>query len=100
MLSAMNKVLENKLYLTGDNFSVADVAVGSILGYGILMLKLSYAEYPALDAYIKRIGDRPAYKKAISDANLGSNEINKLLHDAIMSTRKNAGLSELVVSFP
>lgn len=41
-----------------------------------------------------------AYKKAISDANLGSNEINKLLHDAIMSTRKNAGLSELVVSFP
>ncbi|MFN9858223.1 MAG: glutathione S-transferase family protein, partial [Pseudanabaena sp.] len=65
LLSALNKVLENKHYLTGDNFSVADVAVGSILGYGILMLKLSYADYPAIDAYVKRISDRPAYKKAI-----------------------------------
>ncbi len=65
LLGALNKVLENKLYLTGDHFSVADVAVGSILGYGILMLKLSYAEYPAVEAYVNRINERTAYKKAI-----------------------------------
>jgi glutathione S-transferase len=29
------------------------------------MLKMSYADYPAIEAYLKRIGDRPAYQKAI-----------------------------------
>ncbi|MDX2256668.1 MAG: glutathione S-transferase family protein [Pseudanabaenaceae cyanobacterium bins.39] len=65
LLKGLNQVLEGKEYLTGDRFTVADVAVGSILGYGILMLQLSYAEYPHIDAYVKRISDRTAYKKAI-----------------------------------
>lgn len=65
LLKGLNQVLENQEYLTGDRFTVADVAVGSILGYGILMLQLSYADYPAVDAYVKRISDRPAYQKAI-----------------------------------
>ncbi|NMF58953.1 glutathione S-transferase family protein [Pseudanabaena yagii] len=65
LLGGLNKILENQNYITGDNFTVSDVAVGTILGYAILMLKISYDDYPAVDAYIKRISDRPAYKKAI-----------------------------------
>ena len=65
LLDGLNKALENKSYITGENFTVSDVAIGSILGYAILMLQMSYAEYPAIDAYMKRISDRPAYKKAI-----------------------------------
>ncbi|MBD2178824.1 glutathione S-transferase family protein [Pseudanabaena sp. FACHB-1998] len=65
LLSGLNKVLENQTYITGENFTVSDVAVATILGYAIMMLKMSYADYPAVDAYIKRISDRPAYQKAI-----------------------------------
>lgn len=65
LLGGLNKILENQSYITGENFTVSDVAVGTILGYAILMLQISYTDYPAVDAYIKRISDRPAYKKAI-----------------------------------
>ncbi len=65
LLKGLEQVLAGKEYITGDRFTVADVAVGSILGYGILMLQLSYADYPNLAAYVQRISDRPAYKQAI-----------------------------------
>ncbi|WP_055074457.1 glutathione S-transferase family protein [Pseudanabaena sp. 'Roaring Creek'] len=65
LLGGLNKVLEKQPYLTGDSFTVSDVAVGTILGYAILMLQLSYADYPAIDAYVKRLSDRPAYKNNI-----------------------------------
>ena len=65
LLGGLNKILENQTYLAGDLFTVSDVAVGTILGYAVLMLKMSYADYPAIAAYMKRIGDRPAYQKAI-----------------------------------
>jgi glutathione S-transferase len=65
LLKGLDQVLAGQSHITGDHFTVADVAVGSILGYGILMLQLSYADYPNLAAYVQRISDRPAYKKAI-----------------------------------
>jgi glutathione S-transferase len=65
LLGGLNKILANQLYITGETFTVSDVAVGSILGYAVMMMQMSYADYPAVDAYLKRIGDRPAYKKAI-----------------------------------
>jgi glutathione S-transferase len=65
LLGGLNKILENQTYITGDLFTVSDVAVGTILGYAVLMLKMSYADYPAIEAYLKRVGDRPAYQKAI-----------------------------------
>ncbi|MEI6063177.1 MAG: glutathione S-transferase family protein [Pseudanabaena sp. ELA748] len=65
LLGGLNKILENQSYITGELFTVSDVAVGTILGYAVLMLKMSYADYPAIEAYMKRIADRPAYQKAI-----------------------------------
>ncbi|MFN5564626.1 MAG: glutathione S-transferase family protein, partial [Pseudanabaena sp.] len=65
LLSGLNKILEKNSYITGDYLTVSDIAVGTILGYAIMMVQMSYADYPAIDAYMKRISDRPAYKKAI-----------------------------------
>jgi glutathione S-transferase len=65
LLGGLNKILENQSYISGELFTVADAAVGTILGYAVLILKLSYADYPAIEAYLKRISDRPAYQKAI-----------------------------------
>jgi glutathione S-transferase len=52
-------------YLLGDQFTVADVAVGSILAYIPIMLKLDLSAYPEVVNYIERIGSRPNFVKTI-----------------------------------
>jgi glutathione S-transferase len=49
----------------GDSFTVADVAVGSLLAYIPMMLKLGFEDYPAIAAYLARLEERPAFQKAI-----------------------------------
>jgi glutathione S-transferase len=51
--------------MLGEVFSVADAAMGSALGYIPLMVKLDLSPYPGVEAYLKRIAERPAYQKAI-----------------------------------
>jgi glutathione S-transferase len=65
LMSALNQLFERQPFLLGEQFSVADVAVGSTLGYIPIMLKLDLSEYPAVVTYIKRIAERPAFQKAI-----------------------------------
>lgn len=84
LLSAIDQILAHQPYLLGDRFSVADVAVGSILAYIPIMLKLdvsAYPEvvnetkqlmskldlntYPAVLNYIKQLSSRPAFQKSI-----------------------------------
>jgi glutathione S-transferase len=65
LLTPLNQILEKQPFLLGDELSVADVAVGSILAYIPMMLKLDLSEYPAVVDYIKRISERPAFQKAI-----------------------------------
>lgn len=65
LLTPLNQILEKQQFLLGDELSAADVAVGSILAYIPMMLKLDLSEYPAVVDYIKRISERPAFQKAI-----------------------------------
>jgi glutathione S-transferase len=65
LLTPLNQILEKQPFLLGDELSVADVAVGSILAYIPMMLKLDLSEYPAVVDYIKRISERPAFQKAM-----------------------------------
>lgn len=65
LMTPINQILEKQPFLLGDEFSVVDVAVGSILGYIPMMLKLDLSEYPAIVDYIKRLSERPAFQKAI-----------------------------------
>ncbi|MEZ2226718.1 glutathione S-transferase family protein [Microcoleus sp.] len=65
LLTPLNHIFEKQQFLMGDEFGVADAAVGSILNYIPMMLKLDLSAYPALLDYMKRISERPAFQKAI-----------------------------------
>ena len=65
LMTPLNQLLEKQPFLLGDEFSVADVAVGSVLAYIPLMLKLDLSEYPAIVDYIKRLSERAAFQKAM-----------------------------------
>lgn len=65
LLTPLNQIFDRQPFLLGDEFTVADVAVGSILAYVPMMLKLDLSEYPAVLNYIKRISERPAFGKTI-----------------------------------
>jgi glutathione S-transferase len=61
-LDAVEARLEARQYLLGD-FSLVDVAVASWLGFGtILGVKLD--KHPRVAAWLKRCGERPAFKSA------------------------------------
>jgi glutathione S-transferase len=66
LLIALEKILASQPYLLGKEFSLADVAVGSILAYIPILLKLDLSAYPEVMNYMQRLGERPAFKKAMS----------------------------------
>ena len=65
LLTSLNQIFESQPFLLGDEFTVADVAVGSILAFITIMLKLDLSDYPSVVDYIKRISQRPAFAKTI-----------------------------------
>jgi glutathione S-transferase len=67
LLTPLNEIFEKQPFITGDEFTVADVAVGSILGYIPIMLKLDLSAYPAVVKYIQQISERPAFQKSIAN---------------------------------
>ncbi|MFM5981691.1 MAG: glutathione S-transferase family protein [Sphaerospermopsis kisseleviana] len=65
LLTTLNEIFARQPFLLGDEFTIADVAVGSILAYIPIMLKLDLSEYPAVVNYIQKISERPAFKDSI-----------------------------------
>ena len=84
LLTALNQILEQQPFLLGDQFSVADVAVGSFLAYIPIMMKLDVSAYPdvvnetkqamskidlkaypAVLNYVLQMSERPAFQKSI-----------------------------------
>lgn len=65
LMTPLNEILEQQPFILGNEFTVADVAVGSVLGYIPIMLKLDLSAYPAVLNYIKQIAERPAFQKSI-----------------------------------
>jgi glutathione S-transferase len=66
LMAPLNEILSKHPYLLGDRFSVVDVAVGAILIYIPLMLKLDLSAYPAVVNYIQSMSSRPACKVGMS----------------------------------
>lgn len=61
------RVLSGQLtgpYLLGDSFSAADVLLGTILGFAGMLGLLE--GFDTLRAYVGRISERPAYRKAMA----------------------------------
>ncbi|AFY31892.1 glutathione S-transferase family protein [Calothrix sp. PCC 7507] len=65
LLAPLNEIFARQPFLLGDEFTVADVAVGSILTYIPIMLKLDLSAYPAVLEYMTRVSERPAFQKSI-----------------------------------
>lgn len=65
LMTALNEIFERQPFLLGKEFTVADVAVGSILSYIPIMLKLDLSQYPSVLNYMKQISERPAFQKSI-----------------------------------
>ena len=84
LFKPLNDIFQHQPFLLGEKFSVVDVAVGSVLAYIPILLKLDlsfypeevinsikhlakidFNSYPGVVSYIQRIGERPAFKKSI-----------------------------------
>jgi glutathione S-transferase len=65
LLTPLNEIFSKQPFLLGNEFTVADVAVGSILSYIPVMLKLDLSSYPAVLNYMKQLSERPAFQKSI-----------------------------------
>jgi glutathione S-transferase len=58
----LSQALSSRTFLLGEQFSAADVMIGSTLGWAQLMGLLE--GQPTLQAYVKRLTERPAYQRA------------------------------------
>jgi len=67
LLGPLEQKLQAQPFLIGSQFSVADVAVGSILFYIPLMLPVDLKDYSAISDYVKRLSDRPAFRKTLGN---------------------------------
>ncbi len=61
-LDALETALKDKPYLAGENFSAADVATGSQIGWGLRFGTIE--PRPILQAYWDRLSARPALQRA------------------------------------
>jgi glutathione S-transferase len=60
--SALEAALERSDYLAGDNFTAADLYVGSALGFGMMFKTIE--KRPVFERYWERVSARPACKRA------------------------------------
>ncbi|MGI8500928.1 MAG: glutathione S-transferase family protein [Hassallia sp.] len=67
LMTPLDEILEEQPFILGNEFTVADVAVGSVLGYIPIMLKLDLSAYPSISNYIKQMTQRPAFQKSMGN---------------------------------
>ncbi|QFZ91049.2 glutathione S-transferase family protein [Synechococcus elongatus] len=66
LLGSLNTLLSQRDYLVGDRLGVADIAVGSYLAYVPMFFPdFDLSPYPAVQSYISRLTQRPAYQNTI-----------------------------------
>jgi glutathione S-transferase len=75
-MRALESAISNGKYLLGDNFSAADVYVGSAIGFGLMFG--TFEKRPAFEEYWQRLSARPAFLRA------------KELDDALVPQQKAA----------
>jgi glutathione S-transferase len=59
----LDAALSKGPWLLGENFSAADVAMGSMLNFAVRMFKM-VPQRPSFDAYVDRCVARPAFQRA------------------------------------
>lgn len=68
MFDYLEKQLGNNEYFVGNKFSIADISVATMLvNFAHAGESLDAARWPKLSAFMKRIHDRPSFKKLIEE---------------------------------
>ena len=65
LFGPLNEIFQKQSFILGDTFSAADAALGSSLIFIKTYLKFDLKDYPAVDEYIGRMTERPAYKRTM-----------------------------------
>ncbi len=65
VVAVVERAVDGREYLVGETFSAADIMIGSVLAWAKAFGLLE--GYPGLAAYGKRIGSRPAARRARAD---------------------------------
>ncbi|SRR5579883_2485149 len=65
LLKPLDQILVHQPFLTGDQLTVADVAVGAVIGFFQMRYQMNFTAYPNVMAYAKRLTERPAFKASI-----------------------------------
>ena len=63
VFDVLDAALEKGPWILGDNFSAADIAIGSALNFSVRLFKMVPSR-PSFDAYISRCVARPAFQVA------------------------------------
>ena len=62
----IEKRLSDVTWLAGDEFTAADIMMGFSLSTARAFFPKDLTPFPAIRAYLKRIGERPAYQRAMA----------------------------------
>lgn len=65
LLMALDHQLQGRSFLVGTDFTVADVAVGSVLSYLERLFNIDLSAYGAIATYLQGLSDRPAFRKGL-----------------------------------
>jgi len=65
-INTLEKALTPGPFVLGERFSAADVYLGSAIGWGLSMKAVE--PLPVFGAYLVRIGQRPAYQRALAQS--------------------------------
>lgn len=64
MLAILETALKGKDYVLGKDISVADFNLASVVSLA-QMFEFDFKPYPAVSAWLKRMGERPSFKKVM-----------------------------------
>ncbi|MBP0005783.1 MAG: glutathione S-transferase family protein [Cyanobacteria bacterium SBC] len=65
LLTPLDRIFEKQTFMMGDQLTVADIAVGSILAYISTMFGIDFSDYPHIAEYVRHMSERPAFQKTI-----------------------------------
>jgi glutathione S-transferase len=63
VIDVLDGALQKGPWLLGENFTAADIVIGSGLNFGVRLFKMIPSR-PSFDAYIARCMERPAFQRA------------------------------------
>lgn len=61
LLGILDARLDGRAYLTGDNFTLADLDLASVLGWGLHVCKVDISSHSHLQAWLGRVTRRPSF---------------------------------------